>query len=89
MKTELVRGSKSAQTIDDQKTSTMIRYLLLNIYIDTFVYIYIHVHISTCLHLHLRDRYINELAYYNKIGVGRTPAKFEESFFEFKTEKFL
>ena len=87
MKTELVRGSKSAQTIDDQKTSTMIRYLLLNIYIyiNTFVYIYI----STYLHLYLRDRYINELAYYNKIGVGRTPAKFEESFFEFKTEKFL
>ena len=83
----MVRGSKSAQTIDDQKTSTMIRYLLLNIYIyiNTFVYIYI----STYLHLHLRDRYINELAYYNKIGVGRTPAKFEESFFEFKTEKFL
>ena len=79
----MVRGSKSAQTIDDQKTSTMIRYLLQNIYIHTFVYIYIH------LHLHLRDRYINELAYYNKIGVGRTPAKFEESFFEFKTEKFL
>ena len=85
MKTELVRGSKSAQTIDDQKTSTMIRYLQLNIYIDTFVYIYI----STYLHPQLRDRYINELAYYNKIGVGRTPAKFEESFFEFKTEKFL
>ena len=85
MKTELVRGSKSAQTIEDQKTSTMIRYLQLNIYIDTFVYIYI----STYLHPHLRDRYINELAYYNKIGVGRTPAKFEESFFEFKTEKFL
>ena len=83
----MVRGSKSAQTIDDQKTSTMIRYLLLNIYIyiNTFVYIYI----STYLHLYLRDRYINELAYYNKIGVGRTPAKFEESFFEFKTEKFL
>ena len=81
----MVRGSKSAQTIEDQKTSTMIRYLQLNIYIDTFVYIYI----STYLHLHLRDRYINELAYYNKIGVGRTPAKFEESFFEFKTEKFL
>ena len=37
----------------------------------------------------IRDRYINELGYYNKIGVGRTPAKFEESFFEFKTEKFL
>ena len=47
------------------------------------------LYISTYLHLHLRDRYINELAYYNKIGVGRTPAKFEESFFEFKTEKFL
>ena len=56
---------------------------------STYRDIYIHVYISTYLHLHLRDRYINELAYYNKIGVGRTPAKFEESFFEFKTEKFL
>ena len=54
-----------------------------------YISTYIHVHISPYLHLHLRDRYINELAYYNKIGVGRTPAKFEESFFEFKTEKFL
>lgn len=58
IKTEMSRGSKSAQTINDLQTSTMIR-----------------------------DRYLNDLAYYNKIGVGKTPDMFEENYFDFKTSK--
>ena len=48
-KNELVRGSKSSQTLNDKQVSTMIR-----------------------------DRYLDQLAFYKHIGVGKTPEAFEE-----------
>ena len=35
----------------------------------------------------IRDRYLNQLAHYNKIGVGKTPATFEQDVFDSRMEK--